>query len=1388
MARLVWSFPITPKLKAQAEQGMPLYSKPSGFEFVNSGAMGEMFPEVAADLPQRAEDFNDYQKSVATAARNLVVGDDGLDKVGGYLEELNRGLAMPEAQDYTYGKRALPFSGAKDWLTKKTTFLDTIRPLAEGTTRVIDAFGGSGIYGQDVQQALGVKQRLLNEGWNSWLLKFHRDASNNKAKLVKDIKELRKELEGLPVEAIADRLWKEIENGNSAAYVLAQSAQFSNNVVSPKGAERNKKNLIRILNSGEGRAKRFWSDTPQSMLKNYVPARVSGLDGWELAASAKADDLVLLDPDYVRSPGRAGGSSNRLGTALNVEEFLSKVDTLAPAIERGAKFVLNNYPNPQLVQGLTERGWTVFEAKKEWGKTNELIATNPAVEAPAVLESRPGMFTKDFWWTDPSELGQSVESLTTQGWLQRRQADYIDYFAPLELKGESGRATYDYFDLARSKKSSKMSNAEQFYANPLRDFLVAKGWTTEKADDWVTARHIVEDQVNKVMTEDNSRRFAMELEKAFYSAYKAATNKVSKQKWHKLYKAMNTGRLNIQKGFQADGSNIQKQVGGAVVNIDPATVKEREQKELMVKLVNDHIAEDPGVFVPEEATKQQELRFNWEGLKKHGSGMTNEEAQALYDEAKQQDGHQELFDRYDAINKAILEELENGRIISAAERTRMSQLYKHFAPLRREKYDFEHTIDELISKTSPGRQVKTRGGSVEKLKPVHAIENSLARLDAAIAAGQRNLANNFLYEQIQADYKNWEDWFHRPAEKVPFLTRDKNGFLIEREAGSIDRTHVHLIRNGKRLYIAPKEENERALQIVRAINNLDAKNLDGPMAAFQHVNNYIRWVNISASIPFLFANSIRDPLTAAYNLKSYEEADKYVGKIFGEYKNSLKALKKVYWDPDGRADKNDPLVQAVLAWEKAGGRISFVESFKEMDTSFKSFEAQVKRRQIKGAGWAITTGKNFLDGVEKMNIIAENIMRLSTFTVLTRPQSEGGAGLTTERAARISKDITTNFTRRGFKTQTLGVWWLFFNASVQGNYQVARNLMRSKKLQGMVAGTIALSALMDMTARLLSDDEDDDGRSDWDSIPAWDKERNIHLPFAIPGTESKYMKIPAPWVFNVFWRMGQMVSEAAAGQRSWQSLAADSIGLTMSTFNPLGTKPTDSVAQMVSPTALDPFVQIWENKDFAGNPLGPDAFPGAGKRPDSALAWSNMPEGYKYIAKMVNEVTGGTVAESGAIDLRPSTYKVLVDTAMGSAGRFIQQMYNVPEAARGEARTKDVPILRQFASDGTEDPMEAQLYHERLARVMGADKALRMYRGDGPDRDFARAQELMKERRTELSLVKYAKDAEKQLRALRERMRDAQRRGDDKAVEMFKQRMEGVRERFNKAYARRVGN
>jgi hypothetical protein len=722
---------------------------------------------------------------------------------------------------------------------------------------------------------------------------------------------------------------------------------------------------------------------------------------------------------------------------------------------------------------------------------------------------------------------------------------------------------------------------------------------------------------------------------------------------------------------------------------------------------------------------------------------------------------------------------QEGGLLEQADVDRLSRAYSHYVPLRREAFDYDRELAEMFEKprSSIGK-LMTRDGAIasETASAVHVLQNHLAAGFTMASAAARNQMMNKFYEIVNNDRLGWKPWFRLEDE------RSNNGSM-------------GLIRKGKALYITPADGNLRAASIAKVIVSKDAQELSGPFKLMRWVNQWIRWSNISASPAFILANTPRDYLTAVYNLQATEAAA-YAKEIasWSTYKESFQALKKVL--VDGVRETTDPQVQSwidiVEDFEKSGGKTSFVEAMRAMDgDSWKSFEAQVGRRQGK-KGVVVEWGRDKLEWLENLNIVLENTMRLSTYKVMRDKVGK-------ERAAEIARNLTTNFTRRGAHIDAINTWWLFYNATVQGNWQVIQNLFVNpnkagqRRLQRAVAGTVLFAFVIDQLGRAFSDDEDKDGISDWDSRPEYDKDRKISSPFKDPVTGT-YLSIPAPWVFNIFWRAGAMLGETLNGVTKPQDALLDLVALTASAMDPVGGLKAlggeGTLGQAISPTAFDPFMQMIENRDFMGNPLGPDGYPGASRRPDAYLAWDSTPGAFKSLAEFVNSVTGGSPVESGKVDLRPSSYEVLWDTLIGGVGRTVQDLGALGIAPFiGEPWSEEleqVPLVKTFLT-APSDSTAISLYHDRVAQVLGAKRLEKLY-SEGNERNPMKLAEVQRSRAAVLRMVPQVEDVERQVKALRKSLRSAQARNDSRTEEQLHDRIVQLQKRFNQSFSKRVGN
>ena len=1053
-------------------------------------------------------------------------------------------------------------------------------------------------------------------------------------------------------------------------------------------------------------------------------------------------------------------------------------------------------------------------------ETSSLERMSSALAERGKLESQPESVSAA-WYTSP--VSNAPEEVNRPGILNKIQHNYVEKFSDLWTKSKEAATK---FNLAKSKRSSAQQDFEDEFVTPwvkqtvkLSKALTQEGkpFSVEQANDAFAAWHIVEDKVNMSIARKNSNEQSIHLETAMRkAAVDVGKDTALGKELIRLANEHAKGRKNLLKGKNWDGSQPMASDGVTTRELTSSEVK-MKMTEKLEALFNTPI-EDTKVW--KATVPLEDQRMGWEMLKNHGAGFATPEnvssdpevrqkvndilgldpssapknAHELYDEVKDNATFQAMAVEAQKVATLTRKTLVRGGLITQEEADAMGKEYKHWVPLRREQYDFQSSVDALFARAGRGGRPQVRAGTPEVDAPVHAMQNLFASYDAAITAAESNIAREFFAKKVEEDPQAWDGWFKVEQDKDAMRSYGKYGFVKTTKA-STDPGDIPFYRDGERWLLKPDKKNERAKMISVAVQNLDAQELGPVFKLMQGVNSWIRWANISASPAFLLVNAPRDFGTAMLNLKGTKLAD-FTGNVAKEVKSSAKDLwKHFHPDPNKRVKS-----AAITEWERAGGRISFVESLRPNDATWGSLESQIRHRQgvfqplpgqeiLAGeqAGVAVEKARDFLERIERMNIIAENVMRYSTWKVAK------DKGLSNDEAALLSKDVTTNFDRKGLRAKTLGTYWLFYNATVQGNAQVLRNVFKGankEKLWGALAATMAFAFLNDQLGAALSDDEDGDGRTDWDSTAEWKKEKFGRIAGSNlfwPGESEKFATVPLPWVFNTVWRMGEMMSEAARGVKDVTEIPADTVGLMLNTFNPIGSSDTTGL-QMASPTAFDPLVQIAENVDAFGRPLGPTQFPGQEHQPDSQMAWLSTPPRYKWLAREMNQLTGGSAAEKGLVDWRPSTFKVLADTLMGGGGRFVEQMgTSAVSTAQGKPPAAEKwPMLKPFLFDPA-DPIEAGLYHERQAKIAQAAKAERVFKS-GPERDLMELQRVRREYAGELRMKKTADDVARQIKDLRKQLRQAQSNGQENRVDVLKKRIEQAQQRFNKTWNSRAGN
>jgi hypothetical protein len=208
---------------------------------------------------------------------------------------------------------------------------------------------------------------------------------------------------------------------------------------------------------------------------------------------------------------------------------------------------------------------------------------------------------------------------------------------------------------------------------------------------------------------------------------------------------------------------------------------------------------------------------------------------------------------------------------------------------------------------------------------------------------------------------------------------------------------------------------------------------------------------------------------------------------------------------------------------------------------------------------------------------------------------------------------------------------------------------------------------------------DEDGEDRWDKVEDHIKRNFFVIPIFGTDDPDDILTIPLPFVYSWFQSLAFNVSAASSGDRSVGSATGEILLAGMDAFNPLGgaAEPLD----IISPTIVDPFLQIGLNRDWKGDPINPPEgyFEGS---PNSQryMPWDEDSVAVR-VARWLNEKSGGDEFKPGVVDVSPGTLEHLTGFLAGGFGRFGNRVYTT--ASKGfdpdkDVEARDIPFVRSF--------------------------------------------------------------------------------------------------------------
>ena len=769
----------------------------------------------------------------------------------------------------------------------------------------------------------------------------------------------------------------------------------------------------------------------------------------------------------------------------------------------------------------------------------------------------------------------------------------------------------------------------------------------------------------------------------------------------------------------------------------------------------------------ERNDKMNERNVGNANLQDRGSGVSTKEAEEYFKKlSKEEKAKLEPLAKqvYDIIN-----ETQDILVRSGAEEKGLidtwRKTYKKYVPLFREDDDFVSPPGTQMGSgfRVQGATSKRATGSTKKVSNI--LGNIISQRERAIVREEKMKVGRALYG-MAIQHPNPDFWFAfnpdavkskkaaieelkkfgvKDAENVMNLMEAPRTPYIDEATGQVgyrlspitlQQHNAFPVRiNGKDRYIFFNQSNPQALRMAKTLSEIDTDKLDAISNAVGKLTHWLAAVNTQYNPVFGVVNLIRDVKGAMYNLTTTELSGKQK-EVAAQVMPSMNTIRKVlYAERNGKPLPDDDDAKLFIQFRDDGGQTGYRDVLMRQ----KEEEQLVAQELRKIQDPAIKRqARHIVRALSDFNDTMENSVRFAAYKIAIKPTSEGGSGLSRDKAAYIAKELTVNFDRKGNLNRRINAYFAFFNAAIRGSARIYETLTgpAGKKI---MAGGVGLGVLQ---AAMLAGYPDDDP-------PEFVRERNFVIP--VPGTKQMFT-IPYPLGYHVFPGLGRITTEFMFGDRKIGKAVTDALSMFAEAFNPLGGGSLGW--QTVAPTVLKLPAQVAQNKDTFGRPIyredrATQPTPGYLRSRDTASTVS------KFISEALNYMSGGTKYKKGAISPTADEIDFYAGQITGGVGRELAKTKSlITNLITGEETPSyRIPLVGRFYADVDTNASKTQRFYNNVVEMSNHEQEIK-----GRQKNRENVSDYMKEH-PEARLWQQANNIENQLSAIKKERKALKERG-----------------------------
>lgn len=504
--------------------------------------------------------------------------------------------------------------------------------------------------------------------------------------------------------------------------------------------------------------------------------------------------------------------------------------------------------------------------------------------------------------------------------------------------------------------------------------------------------------------------------------------------------------------------------------------------------------------------------------------------------------------------------------------------------------------------------------------------------------------------------------------------------------------------NGSDRVLMLDASDPRGARLAENLKNLDGlTRLDIAGSVVGKATRWLAAVNTQYNPAFGLVNFVRDSIGGAINITSTALRGK-TARVLAMTPAAVAGIaRELAGKPSGEWGKLWRQFQA------DGGQTGYREMFKDADARTKAIEAELKSMEKTGKLRGDRVVGAVLGVLDVFNTTLENAVRLAAY------REALDSGMSRAEAARLGRELTVDFNRKGRTGREVGPLYAFFNASVQGQARTLQTLAGPAGAK-IITGGLLLGVGQALLLLLAGYDDDD--------IPEFVKSRALIVPLGESDKgEKRYFALPMPLGLHVLPNTGRVLAELTlSGGEDLGAKVFDAVGEIAGSFNPLGGGnifEADGALRTVAPTVLDPLIELAANKNFAGAPIEREAGendprPGHQRARESTMR-SATGQTYLEISRILNKLTGGDNYDAGLVSPTPERVRYLLQVLGGGLQREAEKIVNTAvDVSKGdEVKARGVPVFGRFFGEVDDELVQRSRYFDNVREIERAERRLK---------------------------------------------------------------------------------